>query len=156
MKESIGGTASLNIALAFIAIVFAFLAATLSYYKAFKVNNIITNAIEKYEGVNDLSINEINLKLNSIGYQRYDSNCSKTKKIHGTTYTRIDNDNLNGLCVYFHNSKTKKNYEYAVVTYMTINLPIVSEFVKIPINSVTKEIYGCYGINEKYGYTSCY
>ena len=59
MKESIGGTASLNIALAFISIVFAFLAAALSYYKAFKVNNIISNAIEKYEGFNELSINEM-------------------------------------------------------------------------------------------------
>lgn len=39
---------------------------------------------------------------------------------------------------------------------MTINLPIVSEFIKIPINTVSNEIYGCYGLNDKYDVTKCY
>ena len=154
MKESIGGTASLNIALVFIAIVFAFLAASLSYYKAFKVNNIITNSIEKYEGFNDLSINEINMQLNSIGYQRYDVNCSETRNFKGVEFSLV-NDNIDGVCIYFHNDSDNKTYEYGITTYMTINLPIVSEFIKIPINTVTNEIYGCYGMNDSYGEFSC-
>ena len=149
MKESIGGTASLNIALTFIAIVFAFLAASLSYYKAFKVNNIITNSIEKYEGFNDLSINEINIQLNSIGYQRYSSNCSNTRNFKGNKFNLV-NDNIDGVCIYFYNDDSSKMYQYGITTYMTINLPIVSEFIKIPINTVTNMIYGCYGNNDSY------
>ncbi len=145
MKESIGSTASLNIIFAFIAIVFAFLAATLSYYKAFKVNNIITNSIEKYEGLNNLSISEINGKLTSIGYQRYSTNCAETRSFNGKTFKRIDNNNISGVCIYLYNDSTTKYYEYGIVTYMTINLPIISDLVKIPINTVTNEIYGCYG-----------
>lgn len=150
MKESIGGTASLNIALAFISIVFAFLAAALSYYKAFKVNNIITNSIEKYEGYNSLSIKEINEKLSSIGYQKYNVDCSENKIFNGKEYSLITDDNLvnssvvSGICVYF-SGVTDDSYQYGVTTYMTINLPIVSEFIKIPINTVTSETYKCFG-----------
>ena len=161
MKESIGGTASLNIALAFISIVFAFLAATLSYYKAFKINNIITNSIEKYEGYNSLSIKEINEQLTSIGYQRYDGSCAKEKKFNGKEYVLVKDSDIpnscgvSGICVYFYNDGSSKMYQYGITTYMTINIPIVSEFVKIPINTVTKEIYGCYGKNTEYGGYNC-
>lgn len=145
MKESIGSTASLNIALAFIAIVFAFLAATLSYYKAYKVNNVIVNALEKYEGYNELAINEINQKLESLGYQRIVGTCPSEKRFGGKDF-RLDSNvnNGNGYCVYHH--KGDNHYdEYGVTTYMTINLPIVSDFIKIPINTVTHDIYRCYG-----------
>ena len=146
MKESIGSTASLNIVLAFIAIVFAFLAATLSYYKAFKVNNIIVNSIEKYEGLNDLAKEEINNRLDSIGYQRYDGSCKSKKEFDDTVYNRVYNDN--GLCIYMAN--IGKSYQYAITSYMTINLPIFSEFIKIPVNTFTDEIYGCYGNIEEF------
>lgn len=143
MKESIGSTASLNIMLAFIAIVFAFLAASLSYYKAFKINNAITNSIEKYEGYNDLAINEINQKLSNLGYQRYQVDCSDEKEFNGKTFTRVDGSG-DGYCVYYYDGDN--NYdEYGVTTYMTINLPIVSDFIKIPVNTVTNQIYRCYG-----------
>lgn len=157
MKESIGGTASLNIALAFISIVFAFLAATLSYYKAFKVNNIINNAIEKYEGYNDLAVKEINERLNSIGYQRFDTECKSTIRLNekddNSVYNPVTNINsidVDGICVYMRNNVKKKSYQYLVVSYMTINVPIVSEFIKIPVKTVTNEIYGCYGNNEEF------
>ena len=144
MKESIGSTASLNIMIAFIAIVFAFLAASLSYYKAFKVNNAITNAIEKYEGYNDLAKNEIAQKLESLGYQRYDANCSEEKKFNSKTFTYVASDQ--GYCIYQYKGSGEQRYdEYGITTYMTINLPIISDLVKIPINTVSNEIYRCYG-----------
>ena len=54
MNQSVGSIALYNIVLIFIVIVFAFLAATVSYSKAFRVNSRIIFAIEKYEGYNDL------------------------------------------------------------------------------------------------------
>lgn len=142
MKESIGSTASLNIMLAFIAIVFAFLAAALSYYKSFKINNVITNSIEKYEGYNDLAISEIDQKLSSLGYQRYEIVCSEEKKFNGKLFKLVDGSG-DGYCIYHY--KGDKYDEYGITTYMTVNLPIVSKFFKIPINTVTNEIYRCYG-----------
>ena len=147
MKESIGSTASLNIALAFIAIVFAFLAATLSYYKAFKVNNIITNAIEKYEGYNYLSIGEINDKLASLGYQRFNINCDDIKIFNNDAFDLITNNNITGICVYMYSDDVNHYDQYGITTYMTINLPIVSQFFRIPINTTTNQIYTCYGNN---------
>ena len=153
MKESIGSTASLNIVLTFIAIVFAFLAGTLSYYKAFKVNNVIINSIEKFEGYNTLSRGEILTKLSGLGYQMVDSSCSETKNFNGEEFTLLkkDSDSDKGYCVYFYNNRKDKYYQYGIVTYMTINLPIISDFVRIPVNTVSDEIYGCYGYNDSYG-----
>ena len=159
MKESIGGTAALNIALTFIAIVFAFLAATLSYYKAYKVNNIIINSLEKFEGHNSLAFAEINNKLDSIGYQRFsNANCKSILKFGDYDYQPVSHDN-DGFCVYMRYNNKKKTYQYVAVSYMTINLPILSDIVRIPVKAVTKELYGCYGSNSSFtaydGNVSC-
>ena len=68
MRESIGTSFMLNFIVLFIFLVFAFLAGTLSYYKAYRVNNYIINAIEKFEGYNVYSTAEIEKGLSSIGY----------------------------------------------------------------------------------------
>ena len=145
MKESIGSTASLNIIFAFIAIVFAFLAASLSYYKAFKVNNIITNTIEKYEGYNKLSINEINNKLTSVGYQRFSGDCPNDKSFNGHSFSLVEDNSIEGICVYINDDSNNDFYQYGIITYMTINLPIVNNLLRFPINTTSHEIYRCYG-----------
>lgn len=68
MKEAIAGTYIYNIVFVFMAIVFALVMGTVVYYKSIKVNKIILSSIEKYEGYNTLSRNEIELNLKSIGY----------------------------------------------------------------------------------------
>ena len=68
MKESISYSFLLNIVILFIFTSFAIVMGVLSYYKAFKANTIITETIEKYEGYNCVSAEEIERKLNSIGY----------------------------------------------------------------------------------------
>lgn len=150
MKESIGSTASLNIVLTFLAIVFAFLAASLSYYKAYKVNNIVTNAIEKYEGYNDIAAKEINLKLISLGYQKYKVNCPQEKNYDNKKYELITDKSGEGICVYIHNNASTRSYDYVITTYMTLKLPIVGNFIKFPINTTTNDIYGCYANNDSY------
>ena len=68
MKEGIGSIFLYNIVIIFIVVVFAILAATLTYYKAFKVNTKIINSIEKFEGYNNLAIADIDNKLLTTGY----------------------------------------------------------------------------------------
>lgn len=149
MKQSIGSTAAINIAFTFIAIVFAFLAGTLSYYKAFKINNIITTSIEKMEGFNDKAIAEINSKLSSIGYEQSVIECPFEKKFNNISYySDVHTSSVNGVCVYYYYNSDKKTYQYGITTYMTINIPIISNILRMPINTITQEIYGCFGVNN--------
>lgn len=140
MRQSIGMNAQLNIIIIFIFIVFALIAASLSYYKAFKVNNVIVNSIEKYEGFNSESQSEIEKNLKILGYQQGVKDCKsdysdiKTAKI--TT---------NGYCVEYVSNLSKGTYSYKVTTYMTIDLPIIS-VIKIPVKTSTSNI-ACLGNN---------
>ena len=68
MRESIGTTFTLNFILLFIFLVFAFLGGTLSYYKAYRVNNHIVHALEVYEGYNEYSYEAIGIALGNLGY----------------------------------------------------------------------------------------
>ena len=68
MRESIGTAFMLNFIVLFIFLVFAFLAGTFSYYKAYRVNNYIVNSIEMYEGYNQYSKAQIDVGLTSMGY----------------------------------------------------------------------------------------
>lgn len=105
MKASIGYTVSLNIVIVFIVIVFAFIGGSISYYKAYKVNSLIEDEIEKYEGFNELSKKEIDLKLRSLGYDMSKVNCGK-QKVTGSTITDGKVSQLsgsgNGYCVYYN------------------------------------------------------
>ena len=56
MRQSIGTTFMLNFIILFIFLVFAFLAGTLSYYKAYRINNSIVHEIERFEGYNTYEI----------------------------------------------------------------------------------------------------
>jgi len=163
MKESIGYTVSLNIMIVFITIIVAFLCAALIYFKSNKVSNIITSAIEEYEGYNDLSINEISMHLKSLGYGSRSINCASTvedkgaKKIENEDgvsnvsedgiCSLISNSNgtgLNGYCVYLC-MESKDYYYYKIRTNMMINIPIINDLLDIPIYSNTNRLYNFSG-----------
>ena len=77
MKQAIGATQIINYVIIFIVITFGFLIATLSYMKAFKVNSVISKSIEKFEGYNDYSKDEITKNLSTIGYRTGEFSCGK-------------------------------------------------------------------------------
>lgn len=76
MREAIGSSLLLNIALVFISVISLFLVGSIAYSKAFKAKNQIISVIESYDGVcfqgSDLStencFNEIESKLTDMGY----------------------------------------------------------------------------------------
>ena len=82
MKEGIGYTLTLNIAIVFIVIIFTFLSNIVIYYKGYKVSNMITSSIEKYEGFNKLSYKDIERNLTSIGYNKSKISCGETMYGH--------------------------------------------------------------------------
>lgn len=162
MKQSIGYTLSLNIAIIFIVIVFAFIAMALSYYRAFKVSKVITATIEKNEGYTLAAEEEILKNLSIIGYNMTKVTCAPTKNgctrldrtdpvmTNGTSHYNGDR----GYCVYYCNDGDY--YRYKTTTNMLLNIPIVNSLpVSVEINTnkmyeynITRESFNDEEFNE--------
>lgn len=151
MREGIGSIVLYNIIIIFILIVFALLAATLSYYKAFKVNNRILASIDKYEGYNEPAKAEIRNTLAGLGYTVNASN-DRCKAKRGDVRLVTNQDTNYYYCVYFYRDdrgdgekrlngdKEEIYYNYSVVSYIYIDLPIVGAF-KVPVHTKGERIY---------------
>lgn len=166
MRQSIGTTFMLNFIILFIFLVFAFLAGTLSYYKAYRINNSIVHEIERFEGYNDYSIEEINIKLKNLAYEtditdycpdewktadsRYMSKYNKP----GYLTTNTEGNGTNGYCIYeYHEDNNFENktgggiettdnyYTYGVLTYLQFQFPGLQYLLKIPVFSRTNRMY---------------
>ena len=157
MSESIGHTYIYNIIIIFVLIVFAFLMGTLSYYKAYKVNNVIVSSIEKYEGYNVLSKQEIERSLGTLGYSTDKINCKDEYK--GMSLVSIVDQTNFRYCIYIDRTiennggivsggpQGKELYKYGVLTYMNLDLPLVDR-INIPVFTRTNYIYK-YTTNNK-------
>ena len=143
MNESVGYTVTINIIITFIVIVFVFLSNVLIYYKSNKVGNVIVDSIEKYSGFNNLSENEINIKLESLGYNKTNINCPDI--INCTNMSENTKDK--GYCVYYCQEKDNY-YHYKVKTNMIINIPIINNILNMTVLSSTGNIYNFKGVVE--------
>ena len=171
MRQSIGTVTLLNFIIVFIFIIFAFLMGTFSYYKAYKVNNYMLAAIEKYEGFNELSFEEIENKLASLGYEELPIKCAKKSKAKAGTKKgdavqgilvdykgdrdkNVSDPSYQGYCVYMYKNdgiyqNVKKNgpattdrYDtYEVVTYLSFNMPVLNSFLHMTVSSKTGRIF---------------
>lgn len=159
MRESIGTVSLLNFIIFFIFLVFAFLAGTFSYYKAYRVNNAMVAAIEKYEGFNAYSYEELEQKLNSLGYERISFNCpmSKGEGELAPYFTKEGNLTIDyknkGYCVYKYQNdvtdvdkdgnkpETDQYDSYEVVTIITFKFPVIQDLLKLRVSSRTRRIY---------------
>ena len=138
MKQGVGFSVTINIIVIFIVVTFAFLVASLNYYKAYRVNNTISDSIEKYEGYNDLARKEIEKKLTSLGYVNGRTNCPYNNGKQQLN-TNIKNYSY---CIYEEpvNEKTGK-FKYYVVTYLNFNIPVINQTLNIPVKTYTEGIY---------------
>ena len=113
---------------------FAFIAGIMSYYKAFKVNTLIINSLEKFQGYNIYSSEEISRNLKNIGYNVYFRKSCPQK--NGVDAFHDDG----GFCLYEFSEE--RNYRsYGVTSFIQIELPIISEVIQIPIFSKTIKMY---------------
>lgn len=142
MSGPIGHTYIYNFIILFIVIVFAFLAGSLSYYKAFKVNNIIIGSLEKYEGYNALSKTEIEVNLSNLGYTVSDNtSCADTYK--GMSLVSLTgNPEEYEYCIYVDSQTPSSGeyYTYGVVTRMNIDLPVIDR-LSLPVFTRTNRIF---------------
>ena len=153
MREGIGSVFLYNIIILFIIIVFGLLSATISYYKAFKVNERLLYSLDKFEGYNRFSKEEMEDFLVSIGYTYNpdgQNECPEEKD--GGILIRANNTSYL-YCVYYHSDdrgsqeKDELNgdrepiyYNYAVTSYIYADLPIVGAF-KLPVYTKGERIY---------------
>ena len=141
MKQSLLLTYTLNFVILFIVITFAFLFGIMSYYKAFKVNSRISNAIENNEGYNSLSIAEINDVLGALGYQRGNVKCP-TRRHKGIEYSPVTSSSNNfAICIYEYPVNDSGYFRYGIVTYISLDVPVIGQTVKLPVYSETEKIY---------------
>lgn len=138
MRESLGSTFTLNLIIIFITILFAVLAGTLTYYKAFKVNTKIINAIEKFEGYNDGAKIEIDNSLTTIGYTFKGNHKCPSEKNGGTL--QIEDEKFR-YCVYYFDEVDSSYYSYGVISYVTLDIPMVDTFLRIPVYTKSDRIY---------------
>ena len=155
MKESIGYTVTLNIVIVFITIIVAFFWFAVIYFRSNKASNIITTAIEKYEGYNSIAINEINSRLNALGYSSHSINCAPevfvTASNGGSEKTTCPITTIEegrgkfGYCVYeCYEADSYGEYDYyyfKIRTNMMIAIPIAGDILDFPIYSNTNRLY---------------
>ncbi len=137
MKEAIGHIPLYNFLIVFIVITFGFLSATLTYYKAFKVNSKIAYALEEFEGYNSESIKEINRVLGTLGYRNGRVSKCPNKKIGQALNVKGINHQV---CIY--ESKPKNGYfNYGIVTYIYMDVPVLGGTFKIPVYTESERIF---------------
>lgn len=154
MKEAIANAGISNLVIIFVIILLTFFIGSLSYSKAFKVKNKIIEEIEKDQeytkGSSNSTENRVEQWLSNIGYrvnttnQKNTSTCASKVNGNGGSYGTLINTNGNyQYCVYEFNTctensdKAKCGKYYRVITYMYFDIPIISGFIKIPVNGET-------------------
>ena len=153
MREGIGSVFLYNMIILFIIIVFGLLSATISYYKAFKVNERLLYMIDKFEGYNQFSEAEMEQFLTSIGYTYSPTGQNGCTSIMngGTLLTAKNAKHL--YCVYYYSDDRGSQeagttngdnepiyYNYAITSYIYVDLPIAGAF-KVPVYTKGERIY---------------
>ena len=136
MKQASGHIPVYTLIATFLVIIFTFLAGIISYYKAFKMNSRVSSVIERCEGYNSCSSAEINRLIKNYSYViRGNYNCPT--KTGGTVIKKI-----NGVCIYyFDNDGSSDRYSFGVVTFMSMDIPVINEIMRLPIFSKTDRLY---------------
>lgn len=145
MKEAIGNASVFGLAIAFIGIMILVFLSSLNYTKAFKIKNRIVDIIEQYDDGystgNRTAINDqIESVLKEIGYGVNTSNkqCPDIVK-NGQTYKVLNNTYNYRYCIYEFSS-TRGSY-YKAVAYMQLDIPVIGEYIQIPVSGETKVFY---------------
>mgnify|MGYP000557911431 FL=1 len=145
MRTSIGGTAIMYIFIVFFILMAFLLTGTVIYYKGYKINSQIANSLEKFEGYNQFSAEDMDRVFKNLGY-RYKNNSKCLNGTDGSCLAENGKHEFSLTCS--HTEKNKgDNWEgnnyyitYKIKTYIYIDLPL-NISMKIPITSRTNPIY---------------
>lgn len=138
MREAIGNSYLVSISIVLLFLIMAMLVASLSYSKAYKAKNKIISIIEKYDGYTVQAETDVYADLKKMGYKlnTTDRTCAlydSMTLLHNTTNGKYD------YCLY--SVITSRGTYYHVVAYMHFDLPIVGQYITIPIKGDSRTIY---------------
>lgn len=153
MRESLGGSMLLNLVIIFAGLVIIFFISILSYSKAYRVKNRIVEIIEKYGVYEKIDANgeniiteELNADLSAAGYETsLPKKCDKIRtRLVNEKYGEGLSSNLNkkygyDYCVFeMKNSENSTGKYYVVVTFIHFEVPIIGDFLTLPVYGETK------------------
>lgn len=141
MRQSIGGTWLLQLMLLFILLFSGFIILTLNYSKTIKLKNEMISIIEKYEGLNDKSIELLNtyLGVNSYGVK---GGCGSGDGIYGasdlttSTLEEAQQGKKYYYCVKKYSGSNTSNY-YQISIFYKFNLPVIGDTSSFTIKGTT-------------------
>ena len=159
MRESIGGISLMSIFIFFFIMITFFLTGTILYYKGYKINSQLINSLEKYEGYNIHSAEDIDRILSTIGYRNTGNNVSCGKSSGGESVACLGENSRYEMelsCSRVNKNSGSNmvgpNYyiTYKAKTYIYIDLPLGMSF-KIPVTAKSNPIYQFTGYNNGLG-----
>lgn len=142
MNESMGNAMLFNIVITFVIIMVGFFIASLAYSKAYKVKNKIVEEIEKERTFDSDVASEVEswMQSNNVGY-RVNTGSFTCDDYDGTEAMSVGGQNYQ-YCVYElttcnKNTEDRCGNYYHVITYMYLDLPVLEDVIKIPVNGET-------------------
>ena len=158
MKGAIGNAFILNMVITFIIIFFSLLIGSMAYSKAYKTKNFLLNLIDEFETnkkgdfvVNKEQAQEWNEKANEylqkVGYPLAKEKNCPDKKEKGYSWFKNNAAGQYDYCIYKKvsiipqdmNPIVANRYNYMVLVYMKLDLPVIGDYIKIPITGETKQ-----------------
>jgi len=139
MRDAFGGLINIAIIIVFLVIVSGYMAYNVSYTKAFKVKNKVISTIEEFEGNCDFNkdgdkcVTIIDTFMRQIGYNPVSrtelQNHAKFDKPEGCDASNVycQTGYCTMKCQYNTDSVANKYYYYRVVTYVTLDIPIINK-----------------------------
>lgn len=134
MKEAIGTSMVFNLILVFLGVFIALYVGSIAYSKGFKVRNRLIDIIEKHDGFDNETKEEIDKNLFDIGYRIVDKPCKARENA-----VSVDNDSPYRYCVYQYS--TTKGYYYGVTVFIHFDFPLIGQFIEIPLYGETRILF---------------
>ena len=145
MRSTIGGTWLLGLMIVFIMLFVGFIVLTLNYSRTVRIKNEMIDMVEKYEGLNEQSIELVN---NYLIYTNYDvegtcvSRGEDTTGIYGSK--NLNNTNLEPVregekyyyCIKKYDGTNTTNY-YQIMIFYKFNLPVIGDTSSFIIKGTT-------------------
>ena len=135
MKEAMGTTMVFNLIIIFTSIFIILLVGSLAYSKGFKVRNKIIDLIELNRGFNDEAKIQINESMSNIGYYLAINKSCDEKNGNQP----LDNNSPYRYCIYEYD--TSKGKYYGVMVFIHFDLPIIGDFIELPLYGETRILF---------------
>lgn len=144
MRQAIGGTWLIQLMIVFILLFVAYITLMINYNKVIKTKNEAIAMIEKYEGLNNDSIELVNDYLKYVSYKGQGVCVNKRGVVGIYGATDLNNNTLEEAevnkkyyyCVKKYKGAHNTNY-YQISLYYRFNIPIFGDFTSFNVKGST-------------------